>query len=137
MMLRLNKKSRMKREFHVRFCEGFGVKFRLTHSTLSQIGQAGDTFFSPTDVGYLVFMVIGIVGYFTVPNVANYIVHAGGGNAMLQKVNTLVIGGTGAATSAAKGGAGMIVDRFDDARRNLNQGMAEASGSDYFKNKIQ
>ena len=104
---------------------------------LGQIGQQGDTFFSPTDAGYLIFMVIGIVGYFTVPNVANYIVHAGGGNAMLQKVNTLVAGGTGAATSAAKGGAGMIVDRFDNARSSVSQGMAEASGSDYFKNKIQ
>lgn len=104
---------------------------------LSQIGQAGDTFFSPTDVAYLVFMVIGIVGYFTVPSVANYIVHAGGGNAMIQKVNTLVVGGTSSAISGAQGGAGMIVDRFDDARRNVNQGMAEASGSDYFKNKIQ
>jgi RNA polymerase sigma-70 factor (ECF subfamily) len=34
MMTRLNKKSRMKREFHVRFCERFGVKSRLTYSTI-------------------------------------------------------------------------------------------------------
>lgn len=35
-------------------------------------------------------MVIGIVGYFSVPNLANYVVHAGGGNTILQRVNTIV-----------------------------------------------
>ncbi len=103
---------------------------------ISQIGQQGDTFFSPQDTTYLVFMVIGIVGYFTVPNVANAIVHAGGGNAMLQKVNSLVTGGTSTGIAAAKGGAGMIVDRFDNARSGLSQGMAEASSNDYFKDKV-
>ena len=33
MMNRLNMKSRMSGDAHVRFCEGFGVKFHLTHST--------------------------------------------------------------------------------------------------------
>lgn len=104
---------------------------------ISQIGEQGDTFFSSSDSAYLVFMVIGIVGYFTVPNVANYIVHAGGGNAMLQKVNSLVTGGTSTAISGAQSGAGMIVDRFDNAKSNLSEGMAEASGSNYFKDKIK
>lgn len=103
---------------------------------ISQIGLEGDTFFSTQDTAYLVFLVIGIVGYFTVPNVANYIVHAGGGNAMLQKVNSLVMGGTNKAVGAAQGAAGMIVDRFDNARSNLSQGMAEAAGNDYFKDKV-
>lgn len=103
---------------------------------ITQIGKEGDTFFSQTDLAYLVFMCIGIVGYFTVPNVANYIVHAGGGNALLSKVNSLVTGGTNMTVGAAQGGAGMIVDRFDNARANLSNGMAEASGNDYFKDKV-
>lgn len=103
---------------------------------ISQISQQGDTFFSSTDVAYLVFLVIGIVGYFSVPNVANYVVHAGGGNTILQRVNTLVAGGTSATISTAQSGAGMIVDRFDNAKSNLSQGMAEASGNDYFKDKL-
>jgi hypothetical protein len=113
------------------------VKFRLTHSTISQIGQAGDTFFSSADSAYLVFLCIGIVGYFTVPNVANYIVHAGGGNAMLQKVNSLMVGGTSTGISTAQGGAGMIVDQFDKSRSSLSKGMAEMSGADYFKDKLK
>lgn len=103
---------------------------------IAQIGKEGDTFFSQTDFAYLIFMCIGIVGYFTVPNVANYIVHAGGGNALVSKVNSLVTGGMNKTVGAAQGTSGMIVDRFDNARSNLSQGMAEAAGSDYFKDKV-
>ncbi|MGN8068401.1 conjugative transposon protein TraJ [Mucilaginibacter sp. 22184] len=103
---------------------------------ISQIGQQGDTFFSTTDTAYLIFLVIGIVGYFSVPNVANYVVHAGGGNTILERVNTIVSNTKATAASSVQGGAGMIVDRFDNARSNLSQGIAEASGNDYFKDKL-
>lgn len=110
---------------------------------ISEIEQNGDTFFSSTDTAYLIFMIIGIVGYFCVPTVANFIIHAGGGNSILSKVNaisssTISTGQNTAKKSyqGAREGAGMIADRFDDARRNLSQGMAEASGQDYFKDKL-
>ncbi|RZJ76740.1 MAG: conjugative transposon protein TraJ [Flavobacterium sp.] len=112
------------------------IQEQMLKIDISQIGQQGDTFFSASDSAYLVFMVIGIFGYFTVPNVANYIIHAGGGNALLSKVNSMVVGGASTTIAAAQGGAGMIVDRFDNARSNLSQGMSEASGNDYFKNKL-
>ena len=104
---------------------------------LNQIGQAGDPFFSPTDVGYLVFMVIGIVGYFTVPNVANYIVHAGGGNAMLQKVNTLVVGGSSAAANTGIAAGGIVADAMGDAWRRLNTDKAGGDQNDYLKDKLK
>lgn len=104
---------------------------------LSQIGQAGDTFFSPTDVGYLVFMVIGIAGYFTVPNVANYIVHAGGGNAMLQKVNTLVVGGSSTAANTGIAAGGMVADAMGDAWRRMNTDKAGGDQNDYLKDKLK
>ncbi len=113
------------------------IQENMLRIDISQIGQAGDTFFSTQDTAYLVFLCIGIVGYFTVPNVANYIVHAGGGNAMLQKVNALVVGGAGSGMSAAQSGAGMIVDRFDNARSGVAQGTVEASSNDYFKDKLK
>ena len=56
---------------------------------ISQVNEQGDTFFSSMDVAYLVFLIIGIVGYFTVPSVANYIVQASGGNPMLHKVTSM------------------------------------------------
>ena len=113
------------------------IQEQMLKIDISQIGQAGDTFFSPSDFAYLVFLCIGIVGYLTVPNVANYVVHAGGGNAMLQKVNTLLISGGSSTVGAIKSGTGMVADRFGDTKRETGQGMAEAAGNDYFKDKIQ
>ncbi|ALL06314.1 conjugal transfer protein TraJ [Pedobacter sp. PACM 27299] len=110
---------------------------------IAEVQKSGDTSFSSADTAYLVFLIIGIAGYLCVPTVANFIIHAGGGNSILTKVNS--IAGTsinmgqsvGARSLAgASAGAGMIVDRFDDARRNLANGMAEASGQDYFKDKL-
>ncbi|QQL49963.1 conjugative transposon protein TraJ [Mucilaginibacter ginkgonis] len=83
---------------------------------ISQVQSTGDTFFSSTDTAYLIFLIIGIIGYFTVPGVANYIVTAGGGNGLLQKVNALVsqstssvISGSSAAGARATAGAGNLM----------------------------
>ncbi len=67
--------------------------------------------YSLTSVAYIVFLIVGIVGYFTVPSIANYIVHASGGNALLSKVHSAVgmaasAGATGGASAAAAGGSG-------------------------------
>src|SRR5690606_3756803 len=77
---------------------------------ISQVQEYGDTFFSRTDVAYLVFMIIGIVGYFTVPSVANYIVHAGGGGALGQKVTSLFGSSSRSVVNTASAGAGMAMD---------------------------
>jgi len=99
---------------------------------LSQIEAQGDTFFSSTDTAYLVFLIIGIVGYFSVPNVANYVVHAGGGNAILTKVNSLVIAAPRSGMGAAMGAGGMVADALGDSARMQSQGYASAAQGDYF-----
>jgi conjugative transposon TraJ protein len=102
---------------------------------ISQVQNTGDTFFSSTDTAYLIFMVIGIVGYFTVPGVANYIVHAGGGNALLQKVNTIVSSSSNGMISSGASNSGMLADALGDQRGRMTQGMAGfASSSGYFTN---
>jgi conjugative transposon TraJ protein len=98
---------------------------------LQQIADAGDTFFSATDSAYLVFMVIGIVGYFTVPSVANYIVHAGGGNSLLYKVTNIM---SSTSQSVVSGGSSMVRDVYGDAAGKLSGSMASAGmSSGYFK----
>jgi len=72
---------------------------------IRQVESSGATFFSATDTAYLVFLLIGIVGYFTVPSVANYIVHAGGGNALLFKVTNLMSTASHTAVSTVRSGA--------------------------------
>jgi len=102
---------------------------------ISQVQTSGDTFFSSSDTAYLIFMVIGIVGYFTVPGIANYIVHAGGGNALLQKVNSLVNHSSQGITTTVNGYRGMVADAFGDQKGKMTQGMSSFSNSSgYFKN---
>lgn len=102
---------------------------------ISQVQGTGDTFFSSTDTAYLIFMVIGIIGYFTVPGVANYIVHAGGGNALLQKVNTIVSNSSNSVLTSSSN-SGMMADALGDQRGRMTQSMADfANSSGYFNGK--
>jgi len=112
------------------------VQENMLRYDISQVNQQGDTFFSATDTAYLCFLIIGIVGYFSVPTVANYIVHAGGGHSILSKVNSLVVGG--ASTTMRAGGTvgGMAADALGNASRTAAGGSASA-GNDYFKNKLK
>jgi conjugative transposon TraJ protein len=74
------------------------VQENMLKIDLHQIELYGDTFFSSADTAYIIFLIIGIIGYFTVPSVASYIVHAGGNNMLLHKSTNLF---GGAITTAA------------------------------------
>jgi conjugative transposon TraJ protein len=103
---------------------------------ISQIHDQGNTFFSPTDIGYLIFMIIGIAGYFTVPSVANYIIHAGGGNSLLQKVSGSFHSATKTASSTISSNASsMVRDSYGNIKNTIQSGY-EAKGGDYFKDRI-
>lgn len=105
---------------------------------IEQIGVAGDTFFSATDSAYLIFLVIGIVGYFSVPSVANYIVHAGGGNAILYKVSSLFSASSkGLVNSTVGTGTSMVRDVYGEVKNATTGSMASAAQSGgYFADKV-
>jgi conjugative transposon TraJ protein len=65
------------------------VQENMLKLDIDQVNQAGDTFFSSTDTAYLIFLLIGTVGYFTVPAVAGYIINPGGSNGLLSKITNL------------------------------------------------
>jgi len=85
------------------------IQENMLRMDIEQIQLYGDTFFSSADTAYLIFMVIGIVGYFTIPSVASYIVHAGGANTLLFKssnfmstsAQSMISGGAAAASASA------------------------------------
>lgn len=111
------------------------VQENMLKLDISQVQSSGDTFFSSTDTAYLIFMVIGIVGYFTVPGVANYIVHAGGGNGLLQKVNTIVSNSSSRIISTGTSATGMTADSLGDQRSKMSHGMTGVgTSSGYFNN---
>lgn len=101
---------------------------------IQQVQTSRDTFFSSTDAAYLIFLIIGIIGYFTVPSVANYIVHAGGGNTLLHKTTGLFSNTSKSAMNTVSGGAGMVADSFGNGRENMQRSMASNSMTEgYFK----
>jgi len=90
--------------------------------------------FSTTDWAYMAFLLIGIVGYFTVPSVANYIVNAGGGNALVHKVTSV---STSVAKSAYSGlASGMASDALGNSASRMSGNMSDQGiNSGYFKDK--
>jgi conjugative transposon TraJ protein len=112
------------------------IQEKMLQLDIAQASEYGDTFFSKTDVAYLVFMIIGIIGYFTVPSVANYIVHAGGGGALGQKVTSMFNNSANSAVNSASSGAGMVVDAMGNAAGRFSHSLSGSSGSSpYFKDK--
>lgn len=110
------------------------IQEKMLKIDIAQANDYGDTFFSRTDIAYLVFMIIGIVGYFTVPSVANYIVHAGGGGALGQKVTSIFSNSTNSAVNTASAGAGMVVDAMGNAAGRMSQSMSgSGTSAPYFK----
>ncbi|TRW21962.1 conjugative transposon protein TraJ [Flavobacterium zepuense] len=109
------------------------VQEKMLEIDLSQIQQEGDTFFSRTDVAYLIFMIIGIIGYFTVPSVANYIVHAGGGGALQQKT-TMIFNSSSqstvqSASTASQMAGGAVMDGAKAIYNKVSGSSPDASDS--------
>jgi conjugative transposon TraJ protein len=129
------------------------IQQNMIQLDINQIQANGDTYFSSTDTGYLIFLIIGIIGYFTVPSISNYIVHAGSGNALTHKVTNLSMaaGGAAVAGGVASGGAGLGrafegVKNLWNAPSDIRDGYKEGStvsnnnspgqASNYMKDKI-
>ena len=67
------------------------IQENMLRLDIAQIETGGDTFFSSTDTAYLVFLLIGIVGFFSVPSVSGFIIQAGTPGALLQRVNSSLV----------------------------------------------
>ncbi len=113
------------------------VQEQMIALDIQQINATGDTFFSSADTAYLIFMIIGIIGYFTVPSVANYIVYAGGSNTLLYKVNNVFSSTTSSAVKTISSGSGMVADAMGSAANRMSNSISNASVSEgYFKDKL-
>ena len=108
------------------------IQENMLKGDLQQIASNGDTFFSTTDTAYLIFMIIGIIGYFTVTSVANYIVHAGGGNTLLYKVTNMM---STSSRVVATGGASMTKDVLGDGYNRVASSMADYGASGGYFNE--
>jgi conjugative transposon TraJ protein len=119
------------------------VQQEMIKLDISQINSSGDTFFSQTDLAYLIFLCIGIVGYFSVPSVANYVIHAHGGNGLLNNVTRITQSVTNTTIAATTSGAAMVGERAEQARSNILNAPADfmagyrGAGNQHQKNKLE
>src|SRR5690606_30456973 len=81
------------------------IQEEMLRLDLADLQQGHISSFGQTDVIYLVFLVVGVVSYFCIPSIANYIVHAAGGNAIVAKVNSLALTTVNMAAGGAAGGS--------------------------------
>ncbi|MFD2887854.1 conjugative transposon protein TraJ [Chitinophaga cymbidii] len=88
--------------------------------------------FGQTDLAYLVFLVVGIVGYFSIPSIANYIVHAAGANTLVSKTNSVVL----TTASIAAGGAGGGSGGSAAAASGAGSMSSSTPGSDYYSSSM-
>ena len=107
------------------------IEQNMIQLDLNQIQVNGDTYFSSLDSGYLIFLIIGIIGYFTVPSIANYIVNAGGAGALLYKSNRIFSSGTQAVVSSASGGLGIASDALVSGASRINESISSLGSADW------
>jgi len=63
------------------------IQQEMIRLDIAQLAATGQTSFSPTDAAYIIFLVMGIVGYFTVPSVTHYIIRSAGVGAKVWRTN--------------------------------------------------
>jgi len=122
------------------------IQEKMLDIDITQVQQSGDTFFSSTDAAYLIFLCIGIVGYFTVPSVASHIMNAGGGSALVQKVNNVFLTATSGTVQGAMGATSSVSNTLGNvagsiAGDNTSNGSSGSSssnsgGSNYMRDKL-
>jgi conjugative transposon TraJ protein len=116
------------------------AKIQLNMMQLQLAGGNTDPFFADTNTAYLIFLAIAIVGYFTVPSIAGYIIHAGG-HALFNKTAAIASTAVSAYTGmVVKQGASNIAS-FQSSRNSEKtetkfNSPAESGGSDYKSKKI-
>jgi hypothetical protein len=72
---------------------------------IAQLQATGQTTFGSTDAAYLIFLILAIVGYFTVPSVANYIINAGSMGGHLSKTTNQFNSAVNATSTVIAGAA--------------------------------
>ena len=117
----------------------FGAIIAQIQANMIQVVQTNSgtsNAFGDTNTAYLIFMVIAIVGYFTVPGIANYIINVGN-HPLFSKTTALasmaISAGANAAGQSMGGGGGSSIA---DSMSSTNNGPGGSGGSNYMKEKL-
>jgi conjugative transposon TraJ protein len=107
------------------------IEQNMIQLDINQIQANGDSYFGSLDTGYLIFLIIGIVGYFTVPSIANYIINAGGAGSLLSKSTSVFAGGTQKVISTASSGMGVMTDTLSSGASRMSESISNYGSADW------
>ncbi len=97
------------------------AKIQANMIQLQHSGAASNASFANGNTVYMIFLLIAIVGYFTVPSIANYIVNTGG-HALLSKTSSL-------ASTATSFTTGRVYQGLQDIKRLFDKTNSDTKGS--------
>ena len=87
------------------------IQVLMLQNDISELANNPNADLDGSNTAYCLFMIIGIIGYFTIPTVAGWIIQAGGMGSYNRNVNNVAMQGGSWAGSVAGGVAGNAVGR--------------------------
>jgi conjugative transposon TraJ protein len=105
------------------------AQIQLNMSQLEAAGGNTNPFFASTNSAYLIFLVIAIIGYFTVPSIAGYIVHAGS-HALFNKTSALASTAVSAYTGLVVREGSKTFASFQNKSTSINTGTKSGNSGD-------
>lgn len=88
------------------------IQVLMLENDISQLQNDPNYSVDASNGMYIIFMIIGIIGYFTIPTVANWIIQAGGAGAYNRNVSSVAGRAAGMTGAAAGATAGNITGRL-------------------------
>jgi conjugative transposon TraJ protein len=88
------------------------IQVLMLQNDITQLQSNPNYSVDASNTVYIIFMIIGIIGYFTVPSVSNWIIQAGGMGNLGRNVNTTVSKGGAIAGGVAGAAAGNIAGKL-------------------------
>ena len=88
------------------------IQVLMLQNDISELANNPNVDLDGSNTAYTIFMIIGIIGYFTIPTVAGWIIQAGGMGSYNRSINNTAMQVGSGAASVAGGVAGNAVGRI-------------------------
>ena len=88
------------------------IQILMLQNDISELQNNPNFSIDSSNAVYIIFMIIGIVGYFTIPTVSNWIIQAGGLSGMNRNINKTATAGGNMAGAGAGAAVGNITGKL-------------------------
>lgn len=85
------------------------IQVLMLQNDISELTNNPNVDIDGSNTAYIIFMIIGIIGYFTIPTVAGWIIQAGGAGNYNRAINSTAMKGGSIASGAAGAAVGNVV----------------------------